>query len=147
MAEGVQVHVGGDVGFARGQDYRAGCADARLQDRAARRAAAYRAGGVVRASSDDGDAGGYAEFGGCVRADHAGYFGGFDYAGQDAGVQLQRVQHRLGPDAAADVVEQRSGGVRRLGGELAAHAVANVVLGQQQGLQAGVVVGFVLSQP
>ena len=87
--------------------------------------------GVVTGATRHRCTGGQAGLGSGGRRHRAGEVGGLIQLAQQSRVDVQLVQHLLGPAAVSHVQQVHARGVGHLGGKLSRQLVAQVVLGQQ----------------
>ncbi|MEJ2359789.1 MAG: hypothetical protein P8Y13_17160, partial [Deinococcales bacterium] len=111
------------------------------------RAAPHRQRGDVAGARHDGRAGGDAGGLRGVARDAADDVGRLEERRKPAGVERADFQQLGDPGVAAKIVEQRAGGVRGVGGELAREPQVDVVLGEEQVVAAIQQPGVVTAYP
>ena len=110
-------------------------------------AGAHSAAGVVGPAADDGRAGLQSHVRGHLLRHAAADVDGFESGRQELRGQAYGVQHGAGPATVPYVKQQGTRGVGDFHGEFAGHAEPDVVLGQQNLLDAVIDIRFVVADP
>ena len=131
---------------AVGEDDAAG-AQRRADDAGRDDAVADSAGGLIPPTADDRDAGAEAEGRCAFLVERAGDLGRFVESREESFVDVEKAEEFVGPGAAGDVEQERAAGVANFGGVFAGHAVADVILGEEDVSGLFVDFGFVLADP